>query len=295
MNGFPNPERVAESYRDRVKGSRPGLDFLEVYFAHDPLPDDAPAFCFQHTMKTGGTSIRALIYRNLASTADLVLRYVPKKHPDFHAFYTEFYADLSDGERERMWWVISHSASHLVPLMERPVHAFTIVREPVDRILSRFSYPVDPSRRVDDLAAIYDGLADSAKGEAKLISRPRRFDYANSQSRWLLRPYYDVDRELAVSGEPPPDADLWRTRLRELIGSVYTLLLHERLDESFARFVAPWKWDLENLERFRVNASRLTVDEIEPGLWERIRAFNWLDEELYAHARERYEQDEPAE
>jgi hypothetical protein len=42
---------------------------LELYFAREPLPEDEPVRVFQHTMKTGGTSLRALIYYNVSKTA----------------------------------------------------------------------------------------------------------------------------------------------------------------------------------------------------------------------------------
>lgn len=272
---------VKLSYRARVKGSRPGRDVLEVYFVHEP--PDSPVYCFQHTMKTGGTSIRALIYSNLIDRADFDRHLVSKKHSDFRQVYGDFYRSLSDGQRSRLSWVISHSASFLVPLIERPTQPITIVREPVDRVLSRFWYPTSQPREITELTAAFDEMTtgrNKDRREQKTLSMSRRLDYSNQQSRCLLEPYYDTRRQLPVSCGPPPDADVWRERLRA-VADTYILLRNDRLDEDFARVSRDWAWKVEQPVRMRGNPSRPRVEDLPAGLHERILAFNWLDAELH--------------
>jgi len=276
---------VEQSYRERVKGSRPGQDALELYFAHSP--SSSPVYCFQHTPKTGGTSVRALIYSNLVERSDFERHLVPKRHSSFREVYGDFYRSLTDDQRSRLSWAVSHSAGFLAPLIERPTTSITIVRDPVDRVLSRFWYSMSESRYIRELAIAFDEMA-GRRGTTKTVSASRRLDYSNQQSRYLLEPYYETRRQLAVSCGPPPDADLWRERLRG-VAKTYTFLRNERLDEDLARLSRDLGWNVDRTERMRVNPDRPRVQDIPAELRERISAFNWLDTELYRHAVEQYE------
>ena len=63
------PPMTESSRRDRQAfkqyrlSEKHGLG-LGLFFSYKDLPPDVPIYVFQHTMKTGGTSLRALIYRN---------------------------------------------------------------------------------------------------------------------------------------------------------------------------------------------------------------------------------------
>jgi hypothetical protein len=257
---------VCGSRKVRLDGDR-----IEVLFARTPLPASEPVHVFQHARKTGGTSIRSLIHRNLADSTDLETRYLPRKTTEsiLRESYGDLLNSLSNDQRKRLCWVISHSASHVVPFLDRPVRAFTIVREPVDRVLSRFWYPFGKTRTVEELSSMFAKLSRG------------RFQYSNYQSRLLLGPHHDCEGKLPVALGPPPDADIWRQRLFTVVDDIYTLLPNEHLDESFSSLSAEWGWNVQESDRHRVNTARPRLEDIEPELRERIRAYNWLDDELH--------------
>ena len=276
------PPLRPDPYRVRVQGKR--LEF-ELYLAREALSPDTPVYVFQHTMKTGGTSIRSLVYNNLADKTDFELHDIPKEHPDFRALYADFYDRLGPEKQARIFWVVSHTASHIVPYVGRPVRGITIVRESLDRVLSRFWYPMRVPRTLDGLRTFYEQMSkqEMRRGSASATKGA----YSNYQSRCLLEPYYDVARELPATCGRPPEADLWRERLFKLVDETYTLLPNDRLDDSFGRLAATWGWNLDQPHRHRVNQWRPTADELDPDLRRTILGYNWLDEELYRRALER--------
>ena len=167
------------------------------------------------------------------------------------------------------------------------------MREPVDRVLSRFWYPRSQPRDISALAATFDRMPTRRRlwrRRGKELSTSRQLEYSNAQSRRLLEPYYDVRSQLPISCGPPRDADLWRERI-VAIADTYILLRNDRLDEDFARLAAEWGWNVEQTERIRVNTCRPRYEDLPDGLRDRIRAFNWLDEELHRYALDRLHAD----
>ena len=54
--------------------------------------------------------------------------------------YEQWWSSLDRDRRDRLILATSHSANYLLDLIERPSRAFTILREPVDRVLSRYYF-----------------------------------------------------------------------------------------------------------------------------------------------------------
>jgi hypothetical protein len=270
----------AQLRRDQIAGAAMWTDSLAVdlYFARKPLPAKAGVHVFQHIRKTGGTAFRALLYEALLE-ADFEPRFIPRRTDDLALSYQRLHDELTQDERSRLLWAASHSANYLNLLLERPVRPVTIVREPLDRTISRYFFAGGPEkregRRVDRLAEVF------VEG--------RRPDYANGQSRSLLEPYFDV-RELPVTQGPPDDADLWRERLFGLV-ETYVVLVQDELGASLELFGADWRLGSHALPRLRVNRDRPGIDEVDEETRELVYAFNWLDRELYAHAAARLAQE----
>jgi hypothetical protein len=290
-------DRLDRAVRKEYGDHRAWKANFELYLAREPLPPDEPVYVFQHTQKTGGTSVRALIYYNVSPTARYRALELEKGRTDYEEVYREaYYSDLTDEERSRLTWAISHQAGYLIPLIERPVFAVTIVREPVDRTISRLSfgrarthwekadalaklrsfYEVGPLEDAEVGAPSYDVLIDEVNGLSA--------GYANPQSRWLLAPLYDV-RTLPITMGPPPKADMWRERLFTLLDETYdALLVQDRLDESVSLLAGRLDWPVTALPKMRENKDRPRLEQVDAELHELICAYNWLDVELYRYA-----------
>jgi hypothetical protein len=278
--GVERSKIATKDYRKLAKELQPGL---ELYLLRDPPPAGAPVYVFQHTMKTGGTAFRALLYQNLQPVADLELHDVPKWSKEFDRVYEELAAQLSPAQRERMDWVAGHSACHLIPFLERPVRPVTIVRDPLDRTLSRFFFGSSPEPRDRSLERLRGVFANFERKVGARAGRGRVLgEYVNGQSTILLEPHFDTSG-LRVTNGPPADADLWRERLFQVAGT-YTLLVQDRLRESAALLAREVGWTADAIPSVRVNANRPPPETVDDDLRATIRAFNWLDLELYRYA-----------
>jgi len=297
--------RVHDEYRSVRADRRTGI---EVYFSTSPVPAETPVHVFQHTMKTAGTAVRALIYANLSASATYITHDAPKsaKHDDLAAWYRDFLEQFSSDEQSRLLWAVGHTAAHIAPLLgadlsaeasaeaealakaavRRPVRLFTVVRQPVDQVVSRhwFAGRLETSgvrmELVEKLRQIY--------ASPIAVKRKRHEGYWNLQSQSILAPYYDVMTLLPSRG-PTADADLWRQRLSDLVERS-VLLVQDRLDEGIRWFGAEQQWPVTSLPKVRVNRGRPAVADLDPELRAAIEEYNWLDVELYQQAVRRHDQ-----
>jgi hypothetical protein len=268
------------------KGKTQGTPF-EAYFAKTALPDSQPTLIFQHLQKTAGTALRRVIYANLLHSSggehdiEHVVLDVPKSNrrsDPLSALYSEWWDSLKPERRDRLILATSHSANYLIEHIERPVRAFTIVREPVDRVLSRYYfYSRPPPWTLDDV------YSDPAAFR-------RLTQFFNYQARALLEPHFEVDAddELALGDGPGPNADLWRSRLRSIIDKWYVIGVQDHFSDSVRRFASEFGWERAVAPAVRVNRRR-PRDSVDEASRELVLSHNWLDAELYQNSLERFE------
>jgi hypothetical protein len=254
----------------------------EAFFRTDG-PHEGPVLVVYHIQKTAGTALRHVVRANLPP-ADVEiaqdLRRLRHAPAELRRWYRAWYEALEESRRARLCCVMSHSAGYLLPALDRPAEALVLVREPVDRTISyyhakrRRRAPNKPFRSLEEIFA-----------DAALVrSRPEAWEqFFNWQSRCLLSVFHDVSA-LPVSAGPPADADVWRGRLRELVDRVFVVGVQDRFAEYVGGLAARLGWRAF-VPRSKVNAARPAVAELDPELVETIRAYNWLDHELYTLAR----------
>lgn len=266
----------------------------EAHFRADG-PHDAPLLVVYHIQKTAGTSLRRVVRANLPPVEVEIERDLQKlryKPGELLRWHSEWYGSLPRERRDRLACVMSHSAGFLLPALDRPAEALTIVREPVDRVLSFYFYkrrrpgdpPVGNKAPFLDLDRIY-ALSDDERAELRKPPRMESWEqFSNWQSRALLAVFHDVS-ELRFGAEPPADADLWRNRLRALAADVFTVGVQDDLP-GFVRVLAQRHgWAETAVPQSKANERRAEID-VSAELRETILAHNWLDQELYELARE---------
>jgi hypothetical protein len=262
------PSRLDWGYRrqhfdGRIKGTVPH----DFWFADGPCAD--PLVLFQHIRKTAGTAIRTLLHVNYGDVAGDA---VPTPRHASHEWFAELKASLGD-RFGSLRAVAGHSANYLLPLLDgRPVVAFTVVREPVDRVISRYYFMVP----VPDwtLADLYGGRPSK-----------RIPGFFNGQARSLLEPFGGTAGMPLTADEP--HADEWRARLAEALDAYAVVGTQDRLPETVEALAALTGLDCRTIFRVRINRGRPTRSSLDAETAELVRRHNWLDEELYRLANER--------
>jgi Sulfotransferase family len=252
---------------------------VDLFFARASVAK-APLLVFTHIRKTAGTSLRRSIAANYshARYRHLFMR-VPKTAEEgpLHDWYRELYHErLVQKERARLVCIASHSANYLLPALDRPYRVITMLRDPVDRVLSRYYFfGREPEWSLKD---IY-----TKPGKAR-----QALAFFNGQSRALLEPHFDLS-ELPPTLEQPPDANLWRARLfSTLSANGYLVGIQERFEESVQRFAAALGWRHAIVSESRVNRTRPETIELDEKTHDLILRANWLDVELYRHFAENF-------
>jgi hypothetical protein len=261
----------------------------EAFFRLDG-EHSGPLLLVYHIQKTAGTALRQVVRANLPATEvelapDLRdLRYEPS---ELAAWYREWYEGLDDERRARLCCVMSHSAGYLLPALDRPAETLVLVREPLDRVLSFYWEKRRNAARRRGPDAPFNLLEKvyATPPPARLPqSTPQFFNW---QSRCLLSVFYDVSG-LPMTGTPPPDADLWRERLHELVERVFLVGVQERFGEFVESLAGRFGWDAFVPQR-GVNKDRPPLEEASADVRETILACNWLDTELHELCRQTQE------
>jgi hypothetical protein len=272
--------------RTRREGADPRLSSrgVEMWFAQSGQTPERVVL-FHHIPKTAGSSLRVLMRENLGGLAH-VREPFPISHrpsPELQTWYRTMHASLPPDRRRSLVCVTGHGANYLLDEIEAPVEALTVLREPVDFAISWFhfhrrtSHP-DRAAHLPTLESVYERLSGATPGGKGLATRST--PYFNGQARSLLAPHHDVSA-LALSDGPPPDADLWRERLFELVEARYWVGLREHFAEFAGAVAERYGWRaFVPLEK--VNPSRPAVEELPDATRATIRAHNWLDVELHA-------------
>jgi hypothetical protein len=261
----------------------------EAYFRGEG-EEPGPLIVVHHIQKTAGTSLRRVVRANLPPgeveiTPDLrSLRYAPQ---EALAWYRDWYASLGEARRSRLCCVMSHSAGYLLPALDRPAEALVLVREPVERVLSFYGYKRRNYFKQRPADAPFVSLEDVyATPEADRTTKPAKLEsweqFSNWQSRCLLSIFHDV-AELPLGAGPPPDADTWRGRLRELVDRVFLVGLQDRFGPYVEALARRYGW--QPFVPSSKAGDQSSLPQLSPELAEAIRAHNWLDLELYELCR----------
>jgi len=274
--------RKARAVAPELTGKKLGTP--EAHFSADQAPD-APVLVY-HLRKTGGSSLEQFVRANVARIAgevEILRDHISKRGDPLGNIraYREWYRGLDLERRARLRCVMGRTTGYLLPSLDRPAETLTLVREPVDRVIScHFDFKQRQPRSDEPLALLEEIYASADRLAAGSTTA---WEYFNGQSRQLLSVFYDVD-SLPLSAGPHTGAALWRERLHDLVERIYFVGVQERFVDFVAEVAARHDWVPMVYERKR-NNDRIDVDDLPDALAETIRAHNWLDEELHELCR----------
>jgi hypothetical protein len=259
---------------------------------------ERPVLLFLHLPKTAGTTFTRLIYaEQLERNPNWEGWIAPRFHFAYgvlylrenasYGFYRDSYEsafsaeDLAVLRRPDVEVISGHFTYGLHRFLDRPAVYITILRDPVDRVLSLYhhlrSFPDDyPLNK-----QVGEGMTIS-----EFVGGLRRTETDNDQLRRL------VGRDVPFGG---CTQEMLEEATETLDSRFLSVGLTERFDESVAVFGNLLGWAPRTPYSMLVNHGRPGREAISDAELEAIESHNALDAELYDEARRRFEQQLQAE
>lgn len=230
-----------------------------------------PTVIFLHITKTAGTTLAQVAQQQYPGPGFLRSDY------DFDAFEAHL-TSMPDADKRAIDCLFGHMAFGLHRWLPRPAVYVTLLREPVDRVISHYYYALHATdhplhrRVVDEGMTLEDYLVSGVLDELN-DGQVRRLSGARDEAI----PYGSVPRELL---------DVAKRNLREQFAAVG---LTERFDESVLLFSRALGWKNVHYVTLNVTPGRPLRSSVPATLRRTIERYNLLDAELYAYARELFD------
>lgn len=222
---------------------------------------DRPLDFFVHIPKTAGLTMLGILRDEYPADSILSLRGIET---------TERPALLAAAS-EQIRVVAGHVDSSFARHLPRPCRLFTILREPVDRVLSLYYFLAREKTMGSHEAVV--------RGELTIEKLARR--HGSMQARYVA----GYEPAATVAGD-----QLLREAKDVLAEKMVAFGLTERFDESLLLFNAALGWNVRGYHRENVTRQRPQQAEIDPADLELVRAHCAVDLEFYEFARALFEQ-----
>jgi hypothetical protein len=231
---------------------------------------------FQHTPKTSGTSMQEVVKANYPHARVKDLHHGRLDQRATRQWWSDQLDSLGPDDRADLLCIAGHAASYALELLDRPTKAITMLRDPVDRAISRWYFIGEKREDAPELEElVFPYFLDRFRERGYVAP------WFNPQSRALLQGHYDLSDFEPTFG-PPADADLWRERLWTTLER-YLVGVQEAFQKSVDLFARELGWSelpipMKKVSSYRPRAVALTRDEVDL-----IRAASWLDVEVHEH------------
>lgn len=217
-------------------------------------------------------------------------------------FFGTYYGSLAPARKSEVGCFLGHSAPMFIPAVtDRPVRAFCLLRDPVERVQSLYLHLLRRQKRPKSmwthlprflepmqregwtLKDVYRELG-SRSGESFPL-RDSFWSLFDGQARHLLMGTVDP---AAMSYNPDAEElDDYKRKVDRLLADSYVVGTQDRFSQSVRLFADTFGWRMKFLPRANANPNPAGRDEIDDETRDLIRSHNRLDAELHARYSER--------
>lgn len=220
---------------------------------------------FLHIPKAAGTTLVKIIEKQYGKGS------VSRLYDDQS---TDRFKRLSGKEQRQIKALVGHFPFGIHEWLSQPYAYMTMLREPVDRVISNYYYVLrTPNHRV------YEQAKDMSLKEYMESGINTFID--NGQVRFLSNscgvPFGECHEGMLEEAKRTLAEDI------EVVG------LSERFDDSLTLLSQKFGWSVARPEKANVTSDRPSIKEISDNALEAIRKYNLLDIELYRFAKGLFE------
>ncbi len=228
--------------------------------------NSAKLFIFQHIPKTAGSTMHTLLDKRF----DNRLGIFASSHDDEEALRLR---NLPEAERQAIDVLKGHMPFGLHRYMPRPAQYFTILRDPVKRIISQYFYI---KKNVNN--PLHDRLVSDDMSPGQLVESGISVGLNNGHIRWLLG---DLKAE--------PFGAIGPKHLQQAIDNLeqhfITVGVNEMFDQSILVLADKLGWEKPPYyDRMNTNRKKSTVTDTDIEI---IKQYNEFDIQLYDYAVKR--------
>lgn len=247
-----------------------------------------------HLAKNAGSSLGRVIRANYRPP-ELYENYQLTPWIDGREWWRDWYESLEQERRAALRCVGSHTAQLLLPIVrDRQVTAFTVLRDPVERVHSLYNHALWQQRRRRaageplhrellanavlerdwSLKDIFLELGDSEPADVPLVFRI----FFNGQTRELLA---NAGLARAMPLTTGAGLDRPRSHVLEILSERYVVGTQDRFSQSVRLFAESFGWRQTFLPRANVATRGRGGVEIDAETRALARAYNPLDAEVH--------------
>lgn len=226
---------------------------------------------FVHMFKAGGTSLRRVIRKQFPDARVCLL------NGNFNE--SNAWRSLSQHERDKFELILGHQHYGHHEFLSKPASYMTMLREPVDRVLSFYFFV----KRYKDHYLYNHGFNDETTLE-EFVESKRFIALDNIQTR-LLNPQPKKHHPFGTVNEEMFEVAAGNLQRIERVGIV------ERMDEFLGLLRIAEGWTIPVAPVKNRTENRPKADDQPEAILERIRELNRYDILLHEAARERFERD----
>jgi hypothetical protein len=266
-----------------------------------------PLLAFTHVAKTGGMALRDVARANLGSDAvvdlDATAWGPPSSWEQGLGQYRRYYESLSTDHRATVRCFLGHTAPLVIPAVrDRPIRAFCMLRDPVERVASLYLYGRWRADRLgvrlpatsvlgamrrrgwETLKDVYRSVDDGIGEPGGSLEEPL-WALFNGQARQLMMETVDPF-EMPFTAAPNDLTD-YRSRAFELLDRRYVVGTQERFSQSVRLFAESFGWRRPFAPRINVGRLAHATGDVDAETRDLISRFNRLDAQLHAHYQKR--------